>query len=83
MADGLNIMAKFRTRLSELMEKRGMTRMDVVRQADISYPTVSAWETEKLDSVAADKVEALMRLFGLTKIDDLIYTVDHEADPEN
>jgi|GEM_PF-6547152 len=77
---GNSQMAKFRTRLKELMEQHGLSRMDMVRRADMTYPTVVSWESDMLKSVDANKVHILTQLFDC-KIDDLIYTIDDEEEP--
>jgi DNA-binding Xre family transcriptional regulator len=68
-------MAKFKTRLSELMAKHGVERMDLVRQANMSYPTVMSWENDELSSIDANKVKALLEIFNC-EMQDLIYLVD-------
>lgn len=73
-------MAKFRTRLEPLMKDRGLTRMDIVRQVEVSYPTVMAWQNDAIDSISADLVFRLMRVLGLDSIDELIYFEPEEAD---
>lgn len=72
------IMAKFKTRLKELMKKRGLDRMDIVRDARMSYPTVMSWEDNELNSVGANNVHALMKVLGCT-MDELIYTVEDDS----
>lgn len=66
---------RFRTRLTELMEKHDLTRMDLVRRANFSYITVMAWENEELRSIDATKVYDLMQLLNCT-MDELLYIVD-------
>lgn len=73
-----NPMAKYRTRLKALREDKGLTRMDIVRGMDISYPTVASWETKALDSLDAGKVNALAKLLGCT-YEELVYVVEEEA----
>lgn len=72
-------MAKFRTRLAELRERHGVSRMDLVRRADITYPTVMSWENDELTSVDADKLAALMRVFQCN-MQDLLYIVDERGE---
>jgi DNA-binding Xre family transcriptional regulator len=55
---------KFRMHLAELREKKGISRMDVVRGAKLSYQTVHAWETELLDNISALKVARVMRILN-------------------
>lgn len=68
-------MAKYRTHLEKLRKDRGLSRMDIVRSMDISYPTVASWETKALDSMDAGKVNALAKLLGVT-YDELVYMVE-------
>lgn len=72
------IMAKFKTRLKELMKARGLDRMDIVRDAHMSYPTVMAWEKGDLSSINADTVHALLATLGCT-MDELLYTIEDES----
>jgi hypothetical protein len=71
---------KYRTHLGEIMKQRGLTRMDIVRGANLSYPTVMRLETSSFDRLEAETVESLMKFLSLSH-DDLIYTVQ-EAGPE-
>lgn len=70
---------KFRTRLSELREKKGVSRMDLVRKADMTYPTVMSWENDELTSVKANTVWHLTKILDC-KMDDLFYFVDESSD---
>lgn len=63
--------AVFTTRLADLMRHRGLTRMDLVRQAEVSYPTVVRYETEELANIEAAKIDAFMRVLNCS-FDDLI-----------
>lgn len=74
-------MAKFRTRLKEIREAKHLTRMDVVRGANLSYPTVSKLEKEELSSIEAATVEALTRFLSC-KYEDLVYLVESEKKPD-
>lgn len=69
-------MAKFRTHLGVLMKRQGVGRMDLVRDANLSYPTVKIWETDELARIDADTVQALMSYFKLKRLDELVYTVE-------
>jgi hypothetical protein len=69
---------KYRTRLGEIMKARHLTRMDIVRGANLSYPTVARLETTSFDRLEAETVESLMKFLGLGH-DDLIYTVQEEV----
>lgn len=69
--------AKYRTRLAELMKKHEMTRMDVVRAAGMSYPTVVNWETKAMKSLNASIVSTLLSLFNCA-YNDLVYVVEEE-----
>lgn len=72
-------MARYRTRLKELMMKHGKSRMDIVREAGFSYPTVVRWETQPLESLDAAKVRTLMELFGVS-YEDLVYIDESPAE---
>jgi len=65
-------MVKFRTRLRQLMAERGLERMDIVRAAGISYPTVVKWETESLGTIEAPVLDALLKVLEVSQ-QDLIY----------
>lgn len=67
--------AKFRTRLKELREQRELSRMDLVRDAKMSYPTVVSWENNSMNHVSADIVHRLTNLLGCT-VDELVYVVE-------
>jgi len=67
---------KFRTRLTELREKYDISRMDIVRRADMTYPTVMSWENDALSSIDSNKLFLLMDILGLNKLDDILFFVD-------
>ena len=69
---------KFRTRLAELREKHGVSRMDLVRNAYMTYPTIMTWENDELSSVNASNVWYLLQIFDCT-MDELFYFVDDSA----
>ena len=69
-------MMKFRTRLAELRQQFDLSRMDIVRQADMTYPTVMSWENDSLSSIDSNKLFLLMEIFKLNKIDDILFFVD-------
>lgn len=64
--------AKFRTRLAALRQAKELSRMDIVRMANLSYPTVTKWETKPLDSVEANTVDVLCRILECTQ-EELLY----------
>lgn len=66
-----------RTRLGEMMRARQMTRMDVVRRAEISYPTVKKWEEDALTDLDTAVLQKLLDTFGVT-YEQFIYMVDEE-----
>ena len=70
---------KFKTRIAELREKFGLSRMDLVRKAYMSYPTVVSWETEALASANANTIWLLMQIFECN-MDELLYFVDENED---
>lgn len=69
-------MMKFRTRLADLREQYELSRMDIVRRADMTYPTVMSWENDLLSSIDSNKLFLLMQLFNIEHIDDIIFFVD-------
>jgi len=69
-------MMKFRTRLADLREQYELSRMDIVRRADMTYPTVMSWENDLLSSIDSNKLFLLMQLFNIERIDDIIFFVD-------
>lgn len=52
--------AWFRTRLAELMNEKGLSRMDLVRATKMSYPTVVRYETEDMTSIDSQRISELM-----------------------
>lgn len=82
-----NVMAKFRTRLKQLMKEQNVSRMELVRESGMSYPTVMKWETDAMQSVDADLVFILAHRFGVAWY-EFIYLVDdddnavHDDEPE-
>jgi transcriptional regulator with XRE-family HTH domain len=66
---------KFRTRLTELRKKHNVSRMDLVRKADMTYPTVVSWENDDLISIKAHTVWHLLNMFNCS-MDELFYLVD-------
>lgn len=72
-----DVAKKYRTHLAALRKKHDVSRMRLVREAGFSYPTVVRWETEAMASIEAEKVAALMDIFGVTH-DQLIYIVDED-----
>lgn len=69
------IVMRYRTRLAELLKAKGKTRMDIVRNAGLSYPTVVSWEKDPLKSLDADKVQAVLTELGCT-YDELVYRTE-------
>ena len=74
----ISMKLRYRTRLADFMKQRDLTRMDIVRGANLSYPTVSRLETSSFERLEAETVEALMKFLGVGH-DDLIYTVQEEV----
>ena len=70
---------KFRTRLAELRKKHNVSRMDLVRKADMTYPTVMSWENDTLSSANANTVWYLLNIFNCT-MDELFYIVDEDGE---
>ncbi len=63
-----------RTRLKEIREAQGYSRMDLVRQANISYPTVSKWEKDKLEELDTEVLMKLCNFLNIT-IDELVIEI--------
>ncbi len=72
-----DLVAKFKTRLKIFMDERGLSRMDMVRDAKMSYPTVVKWEVDGMQSLDADLVITITKLLGV-KFEDLIYLVEED-----
>ena len=70
-------MTAVRTRLKELMEERNLKRMDIVRQANVSYPTIVRWESEALNELDTSVLIGICNVLKCT-IDELIYAVYDE-----
>ena len=68
---------KFRTHLAELREKKGISRMDIVREAKLSYQTVHTWENDLLDNISALKVARVMRVLNCS-MNELIEIVGED-----
>ncbi len=69
--------AKFRTHLHRLMKEHNVSRMDLVRDCYLSYPTVVNWESGGMQSVRAVNVLAVMEYFDV-KFEELIYLVEED-----
>lgn len=51
---------KWRINIKKYMEENGLSRMDIVRGANASYPTVTSWEKALLGRIEAGSVFELM-----------------------
>lgn len=67
---------RFRTRLAELREKSGVSRMKIVREVGVAYTTVHSWENDLLVSIDADKVSRVMDIVGCTSLDEFLEFVE-------
>lgn len=76
------LMRRYRTRLAELMQRKGLTRMDLVRSAGLSYPTIVSWESKAMVRIDAATEATLCETLGVTR-DELVYIVDEEDDVED
>lgn len=72
---------KYKTRLRDLRIAQGLTRMDLVRELGISYPTIMAWENDVLTRYDGSIGRRIQDLFGVTH-DQLIYAVKEDANGE-
>lgn len=71
--------AKFRWRLKELREARNLKRMQLVRVAEISYPTIHRLETEaETGRVDAPLIARLMRVLDC-RFDELIEFIEDDG----
>ena len=77
----MSTVTRYRTRLKEIRERLGLSRMDIVRGANLSYPTVTNWETASLASLEAKKIGPLLDFLGVTH-DELVYLVEEEEEAE-
>jgi transcriptional regulator with XRE-family HTH domain len=69
-----------RTRLKDLREQRGIPRMKIVREADMSYQTILKWENEILKELDTAVLHALLDYLDVT-YEELIYEVPSEETP--
>jgi len=70
--------AKFLWKLKEMREARDLTRMDIVRQANIAYGTVYALETERMTGrLDATVLLNLIRVLNC-EMSDLVTLIDDE-----
>lgn len=72
------MMMKYRTRLAEVMKQKGISRMDIVREVHVSYPTVSNWEKKALRGFDAATLKRLLEYLDI-EYDDLVYEVPDES----
>lgn len=68
-----------RTRLKELRERRGESRMDLVRQLNFSYQLVTKWETKVLKQLDTHVLHTFLEHYGL-RYEDLIYEVGEDGE---
>ena len=66
-----------RTRMEQMREEKGVSRMDLVRELNLTYQTVWKWERGVLTLIDPRVLHALMAYFDCT-YEDLIYEVDEE-----
>lgn len=70
---------RFRTRMAEYLKKHNLSRMDIVRSAGLSYPTVLKWERDELKSIDTAKLQPVLDLFGVT-YEQFVEVVTDEGD---
>lgn len=63
---------KYRTRLAAIMKQKGISRMDIVREVNVSYPTVSNWEKNALRGFDAATLKRLLEFLDVS-YEDLVY----------
>lgn len=66
-----------RTRLKELRKRKKLSRMDIVRNANLSYQTVQKWETTPLKELDTLVLHRLLTYLDCT-YEELIYEVGEE-----
>lgn len=64
-----------RTKLKDIREARGDTRMDLVRDLEVSYQVVQKWENDVLHQLDTNILHKLMTRYDV-RYEDLIYEVD-------
>jgi transcriptional regulator with XRE-family HTH domain len=69
---------RFRTRLAELREKSGVSRMRIVREVGIAYTTVHSWENDLLARIDADTVARVMEIVGCKSLDEFLEFVEED-----
>lgn len=72
-------MKRFKWNVKELRQAAGLERMDIVRRANISYPTVLSMETKTTARLDAAVLSELMRLFNCG-MSDLVQIIDVDDD---
>lgn len=68
-----------RTRLKEIMAAKHVSRMDIVRGAKLSYPTILKWETKPLLELDTTVLHALLDFLDV-KYEELVYEIPKESD---
>ena len=71
----------YKTHLKTLREDAKLSRMDVVRKAEVSYQTVLRWEKDVLKSIDHATLRKLQNFFKV-KETELIYEVDEDGKPK-
>lgn len=71
---------KYKTRLKELREAKGLERMDIVEQSiklgkSITYQTVMTWENRLVARIDADTTYILKKILDCS-LDELVYEVE-------
>lgn len=73
-----------RSRLREIMESKGLTRMDVVRGAKLSYPTVTRWEdTQEMGRLDTKVLDSLCQFLAVQPGDILEYVEVDDTEEES
>ncbi len=60
---------RVKSKLKDLMQSRGISRMDVVRGAGLSYPTVTRWEENNVKRFDPNTVAKLKNFFQCDESD--------------
>lgn len=70
---------RIKSKLKNLMDSRGVSRMDVMRGAGISYPTVVRWEENNVKRYDPSTLGKLKAFFNCSESDIVEFIED---DPE-
>jgi putative transcriptional regulator len=67
-----------KVKVPELMRKKGLNVTDLMRQANIAYPTALRLSKGQGNAITFEVLESLCRLFEIQVKDILEYVPDHQ-----